>query len=162
MGCVRAAFDLHRPALALAGSAGLGAVLRVAALFAVEQRDGVRAGRHRRQYADEPGSRLAQWRAGLVRSSPAQAQLAAGRGHPLVAAGRSAAGRIDPIWANVPDRTASGAIRNRRRPAAAAAAANGLAGADRAAAGSSRRLAAGDRLPVLCRVDYRAICPDAD
>ena len=46
-----------------------------------------RPGRHRRQYADEPGSRSA-CRAGLVRPSSVQAESALRCEHPLVAVGR--------------------------------------------------------------------------
>ena len=53
------------------------------------------ARRHRRQYADHAGPRLAS-RPGLVRPSPVSAESALRREHPLVAAGRPADRRADP------------------------------------------------------------------
>ena len=114
----------------------------------LERHPVVRAARHRRQYADQPGSSAAR-RAGLVRPEAVQAEPAVRREHPLVAAGRPAARRADPAVPAAGRRRRCGADRDRGRADAAAPAVARLARADGAQADSSACLSAGVRGAVL-------------
>ena len=128
---------------------------------ALERNPLLRARRHGRQSADEPGPRVARG-PGLVRPSPVPAESPHWRQHPLVTVRRPADRRHHPCPPPVRRRSGGGTRRGRHRADAAAAPAALLAGDDRTAAHRPPRLSARLRCLVLRRIGGRNVHAHAD
>ena len=147
---------MARTPLEMGGRLGLAVPLRLLRDHALDIDPVFLAARHRRQYADEPGSRVA-CRAGLVRPSAISAESALRRQHPLVAAGRSADRGHHPRASADLRRRGRGEGRDRDSAIAAASSSVLLLGADSPATDRQAGLSSGVRDLVLRRIRHRNV-----
>jgi len=135
--------------------------LRLVHLRPMERYPLLPARRHRRQHADDAGSRPAS-RPGMVRPSAVSAESADRIEHPLVAARRSADRWVDSAAAAADRRRHGRALGGGNRPAVAVPPSVVLGGANGPPADRSTCLHPGLRRVVFRRIDQRHVHARAD